>query len=306
MSKSAVEFEQLSKSFGTMRALTRVSGSLPVGSVGGLVGPNGAGKTTLFSLIAGYLSPDSGKLFVAGQRLRGATSRAGLLGILPQDALFQRGINIGRHFVWYARMAGMDRQAAEREAVRVLDVVGLRDSWGRQGDQLSHGMHKRAAIAQALIASPPLILLDEPTAGLDPANARQVRDLITSLRGECSVLVSSHNLEEIADICDHIMVLNRGEMAASQDIASMTKAHEEVRFELVETLSPAGREALLGLAEVTEVRCDGTTLICTLGNVPDANAAVGALVGLLSAQGIVFTGMQRGSTLEQRFLELTE
>jgi ABC-2 type transport system ATP-binding protein len=120
------------------------------------------------------------------------------------------------------------------------------------------------------------------------------------------VLVSSHNLEEIADICDHIMVLNKGEMAASQDIASMTRAQEEVRFELVAALPEAGRGALLELAAVAEVRIDGQTLVCTLGEVDDANAAVGALLAALSAHGIVFTGMQRGSTLEQRFLDLTD
>ncbi|HCD15885.1 ABC transporter ATP-binding protein, partial [Shewanella sp.] len=171
---SLINCNGLSKLYGSKRALDSVDLQLEPGSPIALVGPNGAGKTTLMSLLLGYIRPSSGEITVMGQR-PGSTGLLGQISALPQDAALDPGFSLLTQFSLFARMQGMGAEAAKAESMRVLALVGLEDVANQKPNSLSHGMGKRAAIAQALIGNPKLVLLDEPTAGLDPANARKIR-----------------------------------------------------------------------------------------------------------------------------------
>lgn len=303
-----LQLSEVTKQYGALKALDGVELSLPATAVSGLVGPNGAGKTTLFSIIAGFIRQSSGTVTLRGELQRGTRRPLGLIGILPQDARFQQQVPVIRHFVWYARLMGMDRDAAKAEALRVLEAVDLVEAAGRDGDQLSHGMHKRMAVAQALIGDPGILLLDEPTAGLDPASARGLRDLIRAQRGKRLVVVSSHNLEEIGDICDHVTVIDRGHVVDAQDMAGFTGRRARISVRLSE---PADSELARRVGELTGIDAaslgeDGRRLECTLA--PDAGddpRIASAIVGVLAEMGVGFEDISRGSTVEQRFLEMT-
>jgi len=303
-----LELAEVTKRYGALKALDGVDLSLPATAVSGLVGPNGAGKTTLFSIIAGFIRQSSGTVTLGGEMQPGTRRPLGLIGILPQDARFQQQISVMRHFIWYARLMGMEAEAARAEARRVLEAVDLVEAAGRDGDQLSHGMHKRMAVAQALIGDPAILLLDEPTAGLDPASARGLRDLIRAQRGKRLVVVSSHNLEEIGDICDHVTVIDRGRIVDAQDMAGFTGRRARISVRLSEPAEAVLAERVGELAGIGEARLsdDRQRLDCILE--PDAGddpRIASAIVGVLAEMGVSFEDISRGSTVEQRFLEMT-
>jgi len=306
---AGVTLSGVSKSFLGQPVLRAVDLEVATGRIAGVVGPNGSGKTTLFSVIGGFLRPDSGEVRVDGQAVGRAGAHCGRLGILPQDARFLPSVSLGQQFRWYARLAGFDRAAAAGEVTRVLGLTGLADCVGHTGGQLSHGMHKRAAIAQALIGDPPVVVLDEPTAGLDPANTRRLREFIDSLRGQRTVLISSHDLEEIGDLCDDITVFDRGRLVAADAMQDFTGAEGVLTFCLTR---PAPQALVAELEQRPEVHslwpnADGTRLACQL---PVAQAddpqVIAALLAVIQADGGTFWRVTRGSTLEDRFLEVTE
>ncbi|MHC4352715.1 MAG: ABC transporter ATP-binding protein, partial [Planctomycetota bacterium] len=199
-----VSIEGISKRFGRIQALNDVSFEVPSNSIFGLLGPNGAGKTTLFSIVADFLKADAGTIEVLGIDTRTISRLQGRLSILPQDAQFQRNVPILDQLVFFRLLAGRTKKQAHVEVVHSLELVGLESFAKRRVGSLSHGMVKRLGIAQAFLGHPEVILLDEPTAGLDPASARQIRDLIKQLQERATIVVSSHNLAEIQELCGHV------------------------------------------------------------------------------------------------------
>lgn len=193
---SLIVTRNLTKRYGSKTALDDVSLQVEAGAPVALVGPNGAGKTTLMSLMCGYIQPDGGSLEILGH-VPGSRQLLGKVCALPQDALLDPNFSVGEQLSFFASLQGFSAKDARREAERVLELVELKDAARHKPTALSHGMGKRVAIAQALIGTPQLVLLDEPTAGLDPANARAVRELISHASEQTTFLISSHNLEEL-------------------------------------------------------------------------------------------------------------
>ena len=170
-------------------------------------------------------------------------------------------------------------------------------------------MHKRMAIAQSLIGSAEIILLDEPTAGLDPAQARNVRELVRGLKGRQTVVVSSHNLDEIADICDHVVILDKGKVVSSEKLSDLTQQTGKITFSLNDLAGEELLQALRALAPVRDARLssDRRKVSCIVDSEQIDNAElVTELVGILSANGLSFTDIRKGSTLEERFLDVTD
>jgi len=201
----------LSKHYGRLRALDSLDLTLEHGSPIALVGPNGAGKTTLLSLLCGFINPTSGTAEVLGYPV-GSRQLTGKVSALPQDANFDPSISIERQVRLLARLQGLSSSAATEEVQRVLDVVQLGDIGARKPDELSHGMRKRVSLAQALIGKPELIMLDEPTAGIDPPNVKIIRDLIRSESGNATFIISSHNLDELEKLCGSVVYLADGKL----------------------------------------------------------------------------------------------
>ncbi|MCU0696941.1 MAG: ABC transporter ATP-binding protein, partial [Myxococcaceae bacterium] len=227
MSQSAIRLERLSKHFGAKRAVDDVSFEVQEGHCYGLIGPNGAGKTTTFSMMTGYLFPTAGTIRILGVDPFVPGALKGKVGVLPQDAILPPTWPVGALLTYFGELSGL--ASPEAEAKRVLEKVQLPETWNMYSNQLSHGMAKRVSMAQALMGSPPVIFLDEPTAGLDPKIAASVRQLIRELKGQHTVVVSSHNLQELEELCDATAILDKGKLVSAATMTELTGQMAEFR-----------------------------------------------------------------------------
>jgi ABC-2 type transport system ATP-binding protein len=209
MKASIIECRQLSHVYAGKPALSDVNVELAAGEPIGLVGPNGAGKTTLLNILSGFLRPTTGNVKLFGYP-PGSSELIGKISALPQDARLDPSFTIGEQLVFYGRLQGMEKPQATLEASRVLESVSLAEAAKEKPTALSHGMAKRVAIAQALIGKPELILLDEPTAGLDPVNVRTIRTIVAEQSSETTFVISSHDLAELERQCRRILLLEKG------------------------------------------------------------------------------------------------
>ena len=207
--------EGLSKNYGSKRALDNVSFEISKGAPVALVGPNGAGKTTLFSLLCGYILPSAGSLSVMGHK-PGSAALFGKLTALPQDAQLDTRFSIAHQLNFYGQLQGLSNAVRNKETARVLELVGLAEVAKQRPDDLSHGMRKRVTIAQALIGTPEIVMLDEATAGLDPIHAREVRELVSTLSNEATFILSSHDLTELERLCSQVLHLDQGVLSEHQ------------------------------------------------------------------------------------------
>jgi ABC-2 type transport system ATP-binding protein len=208
-----VRVQDVTKRFGRTLALDGVSFTADVG-VTGLLGPNGAGKTTLLRMLATVLAPDGGRLQLLGRSPQNAEERVEIrrrLGYLPQEPGFHRGFTVFEFVDYVAILKELtDRRARHDEVRRVIDTVGLSDVSGRRIRALSGGMKRRVGVAQAILGEPELVVLDEPTAGLDPEQRLRFRDLVSRIGEGRTVLLSTHQTEDVTALCRHVVVIDRG------------------------------------------------------------------------------------------------
>jgi ABC-type multidrug transport system ATPase subunit len=313
-----VSIEGISKSFGRIQALKDVSFEVPSHSIFGLLGPNGAGKTTLFSIVADFLKADAGTVEVLGIDTRTISHLHGRLSILPQDAQFQRNVPILDQLVFFRLLAGRTKKQAREEVVHSLDLVGLQSFAKRRIGSLSHGMVKRLGIAQAFLGHPEVILLDEPTAGLDPASARQIRDLIKQLQERATIIVSSHNLGEIQELCDHVVILDHGKLVLAGSVDEITRADREYNLCLSRPLQDSELEQLNsieGLRSIKTLSQPGAdhgegpaeylvTLDLSADHV-DQDTVIAPILRSVLDMGIAPRKLTEGRSLETQFLEVT-
>ncbi len=210
---TAVRAHALVKAYGSKRALDGVSLTAGAG-VTGLLGPNGAGKTTLLRAVATVLAPDAGRLRLLGRDPADARERVEIrrrLGYLPQEPGFHRSFTAFEMVDYVAILKEhTDRRARHDEVRRVLELVGLADVSGKKVRALSGGMRRRLGLAQALLGDPELLVLDEPTAGLDPEQRMNFRDLMSRAGEDRAVVLSTHQTEDVAALCSHVVVVDAG------------------------------------------------------------------------------------------------
>ncbi len=307
----AVRLSKVTKKFGMKVAVEDVSLKVKAGSVYGLIGPNGAGKTTTFSMLAGYLQPTSGEVEMLGFPPSAVDQLRGRLGVLPQDALLPANDKVGQFLVHMARLQNMPKEDAEKAARTALDEVDGKEWWAQRCGSLSHGMAKRVALAQALLGEPEIVLLDEPTAGLDPRVAYEVRQIIKRRKGRCAMIVSSHNLQELEEICDAAAVLDRGHLVAAGSITELTAASAEVRIRIARAQPgplpfPPLRE--LPMVKRVEFDEDRRDLVVHFERGPqvDAESVIAAVLWVLLNHRVRISGVTKGRGLEQRVMELTD
>ncbi|MGA4606794.1 ABC transporter ATP-binding protein [Pseudoalteromonas maricaloris] len=288
-----IEVNNLVKVYGRKRALDNVSFTLSAGSPIALVGPNGAGKTTLFSSLCGYLNADAGSVQILGCK-PGSATLFGRLAALPQDAQLDPRFSASNQLRLYGQLQGLDAKAAESETHRVLELVDLKDCYHAKPHELSHGMRKRICIAQTLLSKPEIVLLDEATAGLDPVNAREIRNLVKRLQSETTFILSSHDLVELDDLCDQVLHLQHGKLTAVDRIQEAELATLTVKLKESGTSSHiALLRTLQGVEEVT-VNASGALLIeYRNGQQVDID-----VLRLCREQGWRYKSLVNGKTLE--------
>jgi ABC-2 type transport system ATP-binding protein len=205
----------LTKVFGTVTAIEDVSFHVSRGEVVGFLGPNGAGKTTTMRILAGVFPPTSGAASIAGHDVADDSIGARrAVGYFPEYAPVYPDLSVERYLHFVARLKRLGRRERHRAVAAVLSSCGLDRVAGRLVGKLSKGFRQRVGIAQALLGDPPVLVLDEPTIGLDPEQAIEIRALVASLRETRAVLLSSHNLSEVEAVCSRVVVLSRGRVVA--------------------------------------------------------------------------------------------
>ena len=298
MTAPALVLRGVRKRYGRNAALDGLDLEIPRGVVCGMIGPNGAGKTTAFGIVGGYVRPDGGDIDVLGAGAFDPLRMAGRVTLLPQDCELNPYTPVRALLAHYASLQGMTRRESLREADRVLDMVELRDRARSRIRQLSHGMRRRVAVAQAFLGSPELVLLDEPTNGLDPELVIRMRELFVKQRGNRTLVVSSHNLLELEAACDHVVFLDRGRCVRAGTIDEVTARGAVVRI-LLE--APVATESLAAALPGATLTWEGTTLVIAApaGSPAELNAI--ALPALLAA-GARILEVRQGHSLEATYM----
>ena len=311
-----IQCRDLTKRFGGKLALNQVSFTLGASSdesrgdgfnsprrgATALVGPNGAGKTTLFNILANYQQPSSGDITLLGHA-PGASALLGRISSLPQDALLDPAFTIGQQLTFYAKLQGYTSSGAQLETDRVLQLVNLSEVLSLRPTSLSHGMKKRVAIAQALIGSPQLVLLDEPTAGLDPASARQIRALIADLSEQAHFIISSHNFSELEQLCDTVLLLEQGVMSQQKIGHANDNLVQHLSLQLV---TPADNEvvALLNkLSGLISLNNQQKNRLVISYNGQEQPRFDRLLLDCLYQHGIDYRQLVKGQSLEQQLFD---
>jgi len=303
---TVVRLTGVSKRFGSKVAVDNVSLRIGRGAVFGLIGPNGAGKTTTFSMLAGYLRPSAGTLEVLGHEPHQVDALRGRIGVLPQDAVLPAGERVGEMLVHLGCMQGMSRDRARDQVKEVLAEVSGSDWWGVKCGALSHGMAKRVQFAQAMLGTPEVVLLDEPTAGLDPRVAFEIRQLIVARKRRTTLIVSSHNLNELEAICDGAAILDRGRLVAHGSIHELTAQGGEIHVELAEGPVPLDAVRALPVVERAEFDPERRDLAVHFARErADAEGVIGEVLMVLLQHRARISGVSKGRGLEQRVMELT-
>jgi len=304
----AIETANLTKKYGSLVAVNNLDLSVKTGTIHGFLGPNGAGKTTTIKMLIGLLKPDGGSVKILGNRLGwdkpDLRSKVGYMPELPKLPKHLKGTEL---LDLYGRMYGMSKDEREKQVPTLLDLVGLK---GRETDLIgkySKGMQQRLGLAQALLNEPKLVILDEPSLGLDPIGMVEVRDMIKELSSEgITIFLSSHLLHEVEQVCTHVTIINKGVAMVSgtiKQIATRLKGSLAIEVE-VDKLSETVIENVRKLPVVKDVNRDGKKLLIDLKTRDDARSEVSQAIA--AAGGIVISISLRGESLEDIFLNLLD
>lgn len=243
MTTPAVRIENLTKIFPVplrrqrVTAVRDISFEVRPGEVYGLLGPNGSGKSTTLKILLGLVTPNHGRAMIFGQDSRDYHSRRDV-GFLPENPYFYKFLTAAETLRFYGKVCGMGGAMVNKRIDELIHLVGLEDARDRRIGGFSKGMLQRIGLAQALIQDPRLVVLDEPTAGVDPAGSHQIRDLILDLkkRGK-TVLLTSHLLEQVQEICDRVGIMARGEMIREGALADLVSVKNQTEF-VIENATP--------------------------------------------------------------------
>lgn len=219
----AIEVRELKKSYGNHVALRGVSFQVEHGEVVGFLGPNGAGKSTAMKILTGYLSPSAGSAAIEGHDvLMEPVEARAALGYLPESAPLYTEMRVGDYLDFVGRVRGLGTAERATAMDRVAGLCGIQDRMGQLIGTLSKGYRQRAGLAQALLHDPSILILDEPTTGLDPNQIVEIRNLIREIGRQKTVLLSTHILSEVQATCDRVIIINKGEIAADGPTQEVT------------------------------------------------------------------------------------
>ena len=292
---STIETHGLTKRYGRTVAVDDLSIAVRSGLITGFVGPNGAGKTTTMQLVLGLAHADSGEALVDGRQYRTIPRPLTAVGALLDAGALHPGRSARSHLVWLARSNGIPPDRADR----VLELVGLSGVRARRAKALSLGMRQRLGVAAALLGDPPILLLDEPTIGLDPEGIQWMRELLRAFAAEGrTVFVSSHLMSELEGTADHLIVIGRGRLLADVSVAELLANASDGSVE-IRTRDATAAMTVLANAGAT-VSSNGRERVAVAG-MPAADVAT-----VLASHGVPLDGLESSRpTLEEAYFRLT-
>lgn len=291
------------KRYGRLPVLRGVDLDVVRGEVTAIIGPNASGKTTFNKILLGLVRADRGEVLVDGQPVGDDPRYRARIGYMPQAARFPENLCADDVFRMLADLRGA--QAARDE--ELIESFGLGAVMRTPIRVLSGGMRQRVNAALAFYFRPDLLLLDEPTAGLDPRVAYGVRQLVRSHKGRCTLVISSHNLHELEEICDYAAVLDHGRLVAHGSMQELTAQSEEIHVEIAAG-PPVPLDALRSIPVVRTVSFDEQRRDLSVDfsrEMADAETVIGHVLMCLLQHGVRISGVSKGRGLEQRVMELT-
>jgi ABC-2 type transport system ATP-binding protein len=301
-----ITVQDLTKYYGLNQAISRLTFEVGQGEIVGFLGPNGAGKTTTLKILAGFMPPTSGQAFINGYDcITESLAVRRSLGYLPETAPLYTELTVSQFLGFAARAKGVDSKQEPAELARVVEACGLEEVQDTLISSLSKGFRQRTGLAQALLHNPPLLILDEPTIGLDPAQIVEIRQLIQDLSGDHTVVLSSHILPEVSQLCQRVIIINKGQIVASDTPENLSRQLGRGSRQKIEVRGPASEvmAALKELAGVKEVVRQGErTFLVESGDDLELRPEIARLV---VARGWDLLAMQaQDFTLEEVFLNL--
>src|SRR3954454_6992859 len=253
---TAIDLQSVSKRYGSKNIIHDVSFSVQKGEIVGFLGPNGAGKTTTMRMIAGFTTATSGRISVAGYDMATQNEEAARrIGYLPEQPPLYEVLEVSAYLRFVAKIKGVSRELISAELERVIQACRLEAVVTREIYKLSKGYRQRVGLAQALLGKPEVLLLDEPTAGLDPGQIQETREVIRAFGENHAVLLSTHILPEVTLICQRVAIINHGRLLAIDSPNGLQKASEQTNNVALEVTAPADalRAELLSIDGVKAV-----------------------------------------------------
>ena len=301
-----VEVKSLSKTFGSQTAVNNISFTVGKGEILGFLGPNGAGKSTTMKMATGYLPPSAGTVLIDGYDVLTAPLEVRRrVGYLPEHNPLYLDMYVHEYLEFIGSVHGLRGGDLRRQVQQLVERVGLGREQNKQIGALSKGYRQRVGLAQALIHDPGVLILDEPTTGLDPNQIGEIRSLIKELGEDKTVIFSTHILPEVTALCSRAVIINRGQLVADSPVSELGagKASETIiRAEFEQAIDTAVLQALSGISSV-EVETGHTYRIRATAGTDQR----GAISRLAAQQGWVLLGLrQEQQSLEQVFQALTK
>lgn len=302
----SVEVKNLTKIYGDQRAVDDISFTVEPGQILGFLGPNGAGKSTTMKIATCYLPPSNGTVLVAGHDVvQDAIAVRRNVGYLPEHNPLYLDMYVHEYLQFVASVYGLKSKFAEARVQEMVELCGLQLEQGKKIGALSKGYRQRVGLAQALVHDPKVLILDEPTTGLDPNQIVEIRALIKRIGENKTVIFSTHIMQEVTAICDRVVIINRGKLVADSDVASLQAGGRNEKITLVEFEAPIEAEVLQSIAGVQRVElAHGHTYRIVSSKAADVRANV---FRLAAERNWPLVGLkQEENSLEQIFQQLTK
>jgi ABC-2 type transport system ATP-binding protein len=295
--------ENLSKSFGNNKVIDGLSFSVPEHSIYGFIGQNGAGKTTTMKMILGLLKADSGKMAVCGEKVSfGQTKTNEYIGYLPDVPEFYPYMRPKEYLKLCGDITGMSSGKIKSRIDELLVLVGL-SGVNKKIGSFSRGMKQRLGIAQALLNEPKLLICDEPTSALDPIGRKEILDILLSVKGRTTVVLSTHILADVERICDHVAVLNNGRLALCGTLPEI-KARHKADSLFIEFATSADKDKFIALFDMTNYAQTETSVTIHTGNIAATQTAV---IELIAKEKLLPQKLEVAEpTIESLFLEVVK
>ena len=307
-----IELKGITKRYGTVEAVKDISFTAPRGQIVGLLGQNGAGKTTTLNILTGYMPPTEGQVLVDNMdMLTHARDCKRAIGYLPEKPPLDDEMTVRSYLKFVCELKEVPAKVLPRHVDEIMDICGLTEVAGRLIGHLSKGYRQRVGVAQALCGDPPILVLDEPTVGLDPRQVVEIRTLIRLLGQTHTVIFSSHLLSEIQQLCQRVIILHRGRMIREADMAELTDNENLVLHASIKGRQQDLLPAILSLPCVRRVKplkqqTPGVTEVaieCEQNTSPDAQTALFRLLCAMDAP--IMQLVTQRNTLEDVFLRAT-
>lgn len=300
----SLEVQQLTKIYGSQRAVNNISFSVNEGEIVGFLGPNGAGKSTTMKIATCYIPPSSGTVRVGGFDVVDHPMQVKqMTGYLPEHNPLYLDLYVHEYLHFIGNVYGLRGAALKSRVGEMIELCGLTREQNKRIETLSKGYRQRVGLAQALLHDPKVLILDEPTSGLDPNQLVEIRKLISEVSKNKTVLFSTHIMQEVQALCDRVIVINKGEIVADASLSTLLKQHQRHTY-LVEFEKPVEQQVLVGIAGVKEIQTISPTVFRL---VTEEQADVRSQVFRLAADSnLALVGLkQEENSLENIFHMLT-